>query len=48
MLDSPPVFDHAETDKVLEKWKMLSPIKLSWIALNSNQPLDIEEGVHKL
>ena len=36
VLDSPPVFDHAETDKVLEKWKTLSPIKLSWIALNSN------------
>ena len=48
MLDTEPNTSHCNNQATLAKWKDVGPVKLSWIAMNAQVPIDLDDEFHRL
>ena len=48
ILDTEPNVDHCDSKVGLEIWKKHGPFKLSWLALNSTEPVDLDDEKFKM
>ena len=48
ILDTEPNVDHCDNKAGLEVWKKHGPFKLSWLALNSTVPVDLDDEKFKI
>jgi hypothetical protein len=48
VLDTEPNFEHFDSKAGLELWKKHGPVKLSWLALYSTVPVDLDDEKFKI